>query len=114
VRHAFPCLTLVLAAAACAGRLPPPLPRPLQDGPDHFLEIVYDAKGVETTAEPRGDGTCRSPLVDPRNGLHLTLERSSAGQGDYSVEAGRYGVRAGERVRIECATGRAVGIVRGE
>ena len=103
-----------MLAGACGHRLPPPLPRPLVDGPDRFLVIVFDAQGVEKTEEPRGDGACRSPMVDPRTGLHLALQRSAAGRGDYAVEPGNYGVKAGERVRIECATGRAVGIVRAE
>ena len=77
------------------------------DLPDHFL-ISTDAG----TVEPTDDGSCHSPLVDPRTGTNLTMVRSANGMGDYSVPAGQYGLRENELLRITCATGVAVGIVR--
>ena len=101
----------MVALTACASRRPPPLPRVATDLPDRFLEVLLDAAGSETTAEPTGNLVCRTPIVDPRHGLHLELQRSTNGVGDYAVETGRYGVRAGELLRVDCATGRAIGIV---
>jgi hypothetical protein len=108
VRRFFPALVLTLTA--CTARHPAPPPRAPQDAPHHFLLVVLDASGTETTAEPLGTPACRSPLQDP-DGTRLTLERSAPGQGDYLVEGGRYGVREGELLRVECATGKPVGIV---
>lgn len=83
-------------------------------------------------APPRTDGpVCSSPLLDPRNDFAVVLERSgrvqtSAGSrfdpgagadpgarlvGDYRVDEGRYGVRDGELLRVDCGTGRPIGIV---
>ena len=80
------------------------------DAPDHFLIVVLDASGTETTSEPLGTPACRSPLQDP-DGTRLTLERSSGGKGDYAVDEGRYGVGAHELLRVECATGKPLAIV---
>jgi hypothetical protein len=101
---------LALTAAACTAHRPSSPPRAPVDAPDHFLVVVLDASGTETTSEPLGNPACRSPLQDP-DGARLTLERSSGGQGDYAVEEGRYGVRAGELLRVECATAKPLGIV---
>ena len=58
---------------------------------------------------------CRSPLTDPRDGTRLRLVRSGgsrAGEvGDYEVSGNRYGAGPGQLLRIDCATGRPLGIV---
>jgi hypothetical protein len=80
--------------------------RPAQDVPVRF---------VTTAGMTPGDG-CRSPLVDPRDHAVLRLERSMeygmTYHGDYDVPTGRYGVQRGELLRLDCATGEVVGIVR--
>jgi len=58
-----------------------------------------------------GDG-CLSPMVDPRDGTQAILARSFGGEGDYRVPGEKYRVRAGEFLRIECNSGRVVGIVK--
>ena len=112
---------LILAAAACAPAHQSGAPahdatapssgahRYPAGTPDHFL--VGEIDGSATSQPAAGTG-CKSPMVDPRNGLKLTLVRSSEGQGDYDVPSGKYGVAADEVLRIDCATGRAVGIVK--
>ncbi|WP_324719050.1 hypothetical protein [Salinimicrobium sp. HB62] len=56
---------------------------------------------------------CKSPLTDPRNGTKIILKTSfSEGMGDYVVPAGMYGVGDRELLRINCATGEVVGVVR--
>jgi hypothetical protein len=82
--------------------------RPASGLPNHFL--VGGKDGAAPT-EPKAEGTCKNPLVDPRGGVSLTLVRSHAGQGDYTVPAGRYGVGKDELLRVDCATGHAIGIV---
>lgn len=64
--------------------------------------------GADTLA---GAG-CLNPLVDPRDGGRLRLVRSRPAYGDYEVPAGRYGLRDGELLRLECNTGRVLGIAR--
>ena len=75
--------------------------------PTHFLVLGRGAK----TEEP-APGQCRNPMVDPRDGTRIVLVRSSEGRGDYRVPAGRYGVRPGEVLLIECGTGRVIGVVK--
>lgn len=55
---------------------------------------------------------CLSPLHDPRDDTRLIIRRSDNGVGDYEVATGKYGVQAGELLRLECNTGEALGIVR--
>jgi hypothetical protein len=54
---------------------------------------------------------CRTPLHDPRDSTAVVLVRSASGVGDYEVPPGRYGVGDRELLRLECGTGRVVGIV---
>jgi hypothetical protein len=77
------------------------------DTPDHFM--TWTAAGP---LEPQPGGTCRNPLVDPRDGTRLTLIRSADGRGDYEPEPLRYGLKEGQLLRVDCATGRAVGVVK--
>ncbi len=69
----------------------------------------FAAKGSGTTLSP---DMARSPMVDPNDGTEIILVRSDRGWGDYQVPAGRYGVKPGELLRLETATGRVIGVVR--
>ena len=80
---------------------------PAIDTPTHFLVEGSGGK----TQEP-APGRCRSPMIDPRDGTRILLERSSEGRGYYRVPKARYGVRSGELLLIECETGRVIGIVK--
>lgn len=79
------------------------------DVPGRFL---VGLSGSDAVAEPTPGDACRNPMVDPRDGTRLRLVRSSGTRGDYAVPAGRYGVGGGELLRLDCATGEAVGVVR--
>jgi hypothetical protein len=77
------------------------------DVPDHFLTDT--ATGA---TEPGPGEGCHNPLIDPRNGARLMLIRSADGRGDYDIQPPRYGLKADELLQVECASGRAVGIVK--
>lgn len=83
--------------------------RSAQDVPERFL--VGTPNGSAATTHRASEG-CRNPIVDPRDGTRLILVRSSDDRGDYAVPAGQYGVGARELLRVTCATGSPVGIVR--
>jgi hypothetical protein len=83
--------------------------RAARDVPDHF--VVGSPFGPQTS-EPRPGEGCRNPMVDPRDDTRLVLARSEVTWGDYEVIGGRYGVGRRELLRLECATGRVIGIVR--
>lgn len=106
-------LLFALGLSACAHTSSVDLARqrvaPATDTPAHFL--VGSHTGPETSAPRAGEG-CRNPLVDGRDGARLVLVRSGDGVGDYEVPAGRYGVGERELLRVDCATGRALGRVR--
>lgn len=53
---------------------------------------------------------CLSPMMDPRDRTEIRFI-SSTRYGDYEVPAGRYGARPGEVLRLECNTGRVIGLV---
>jgi hypothetical protein len=107
---------LVLAAAAtlllggcvtAAAGATDALFRPGVDLPTRF--VTTDGMAAE-------DG-CRTTMLDPRDQTRLQLARSwlegSTWRGDYEVPVGRYGVRDGELLRLDCASGEPFGIVRG-
>jgi hypothetical protein len=81
--------------------------RPAVDTPTRF--VTSDGLASE-------DG-CRNVMVDPRDQTQLRLARSwqegVGHRGDFEVPVGRYGVRDGELLRIDCITGEVIGIVRG-
>ena len=54
---------------------------------------------------------CVSPMIDPRDGAELRFVFSTS-YGDYEVPAGRYGAGANELLRLDCNTGRVIGLVR--
>lgn len=58
------------------------------------------------------DGSCVSPLIDPRNGSEITFVRSTAAMADYEVPTGKYGVQRGELLRVNCRNGEVIGIVK--
>lgn len=107
-------LALAAGIAGCGGSLPSDQQALLHLPKDVPIAFVADVG-------PSG-ALCRNPIRDPRDDTLLHLARSSyqpaegprlpAGyRGDYRVDPGRYGVRAGELLRIDCITGRAIGIV---
>jgi hypothetical protein len=92
-------LTIVAACASLRSDPTDDSARPASDVPGQF---------DGTTPAPG----CRSPLTDPRDGTVLRLVRSTEDRGDYDVPAGRYGVLPGELLRVDCANGAVIGIVR--
>jgi hypothetical protein len=80
--------------------------RPAQDTPVRFV----------TADDVAPEDVCHTLLLDPRDQTPLRLHRSTqfgmSHRGDYDVPAGRYGVQRGELLRLDCATGEVIGIVR--
>jgi hypothetical protein len=108
---------LVLALAGCASTSGKDMSGPVVgaalDAPDHFMVA---RSGIGKFEEPKADGACRNPMVDPRNKTELLLRRSAGGKGDYGVDlgvygGGKYGMTTQQLLRIDCATGKAIGIV---
>ena len=79
--------------------------RPATDAP----AVFEPSAGVTLSAS-----SCKSPLTDPRDGTRIIMQTSfsNEGIGDYEVPTGKYGVEQGELLRVNCATGEVVGIVR--
>ena len=100
-----------LAACAVANTYPATAPaRAAAEGtPARFVNIPPQTASVPPDTFP-GTG-CLSPLYDFSDGTRLTLLASHSGVGDYAVPGGRYGVGPGEALRLECNTGRVIGIV---
>jgi hypothetical protein len=116
--HALTVGVLLLTATGCAissrGTYPADATsRPASDTPDRFM--VGSITPGDSLSAPQAGGGCRNPMVDPRNGTRLTLVQSQRGRdgqvGDYEVPDGRYGARAGELLRLNCDTGRAIGFI---
>ncbi|HSK20811.1 MAG TPA: hypothetical protein VK912_16780 [Longimicrobiales bacterium] len=111
-RHFTPVVLLPFLAAACVSTSTfTPNPANLRMAQDAPAQFVTEDGG------PPPEDSCTSPLIDPRDQTRLRLVRSGAvgatQQGDYEVTGGRYGVRPGELLRIDCSTGQALGIVPG-
>jgi hypothetical protein len=110
-------LGAVAALVACAtgrGSMAGGIVAEAKDLPDHFMVVV---SGLAQREEPKAGEGCRNPMVDPRNGTELNLMRSKDGIGDYQVlgeqysVGSRYSVDSRHYLRVDCATGKALGIV---
>jgi hypothetical protein len=99
---------MCLLAGGCASVGSPALRGAATDAPERFL--LLDAATGQASPIP-ADATCESPLVDPRDGTKLTMERASGGMGDYSATNGKYGLAEDELLRVDCSTGVATGRV---
>jgi hypothetical protein len=110
-------LVALVALAGCASSrrsMEGPVVAEAKNLPDHFMVAVT---GVAQKEEPKAGERCRNPMVDPRNATALNLMRSKNGIGDYQVLGQQYeldstyGVDSRHLLRIDCATGKALGIV---
>jgi len=107
----------IVAFAGCAsgrGSMAGPVVAEAKDLPDHF---VVAASGLAGSEEPKPGEGCRNPMADPRYGTLLHLMRAKDGKGDYQVLnrdfelKAQYGVDSQHLLRLDCATGKALGIV---
>ena len=78
--------------------------------PPRFVPLD-SAKVIAPADTLFGDG-CLSPLADPVTGIQIILIRSESGLGDYLAPSGSYGIKDGQLIRLDCNTGRVLGIVR--
>jgi hypothetical protein len=117
VTCSFAAASALAALAGCAssrGSIEAPIVAQARNLPDHFMVAVT---GVAESEEPKPGEGCRNPMVDPRNGTPLNRMRSKNGVGDYQVLGNQYeldssyGVDSRHLLRIDCATGKALGIV---
>lgn len=105
---------LLVTSSACAALSGSTYPesspaRAAQDTPERFVSEDLPPGAAATDTLPMSG--CRNPLLDPRDGTRLHMLNAQTRVGDYEVPAGRYGVGRGEALRIECNTGRVLGIV---
>jgi hypothetical protein len=102
-------VAMLAAAAGCSSMsdtfktTPGRTERPATDVPWQF---------VLADGALNNNSSCRTPIVDPRDKATLQLERADRGYGDYRVPEGKYGVAGIELLRVDCTTGRTVGVVR--
>jgi len=77
--------------------------RQAENTPEKFVP----ANGVSLDSD-----TCKSPMIDPRDGTQLLMVSASGGMANYKIVTGKYGLKKGELLRIDCSTGVVVGIVK--
>lgn len=56
--------------------------------------------------------SCKNPMIDNRDGTEIILVSAARGLGNYRVPEGKYGVKKGEFLQLECSTGKVIGIVK--
>ena len=114
MRRKSECLLVLigLASAGCSIGLSSGsgVVRPAEDVPNHFEPKNPDARIMP--ADTIAGSGCLSPMVDPRDGTEIGFLRSDQEYADYAVPGRMYGVGTGELLRLECNTGRVLGVVR--
>ena len=58
------------------------------------------------------ENSCKSPLIDPRDGTEIIMVRSTGTIGEYDPPEGKYGLGRNELLRINCQTGEVYGVVK--
>ena len=76
--------------------------RPASNVPEQFITLP----GVELDYS-----SCKSPMVDPRDGTKISMVSAKDGEGLYEVPYMKYGTNKGEVLKLDCSTGRVIGIV---
>ena len=84
--------------------------RPAEDVPNRFEPKNPDARLMP--ADTIAGSGCLSPMVDPRDGTEIGFLRSDKEYADYAVPGRMYGVGTRELLRLECNTGKVLGVVR--
>lgn len=84
---------------------------------DFKNQIIRQAETVpKSFLPPEGisldQNSCKSPMFDPVDGTQIIMVTAQDGKGDYKVPEGKYGVQKGELLRLNCATGEVLGIVK--
>lgn len=111
IRVAAGCATVVFAAA-CAGSYAYPANAPARAAADVPARFVLQGTDAAAAPDTLPGNACLSPMVDPRDGTEVRIHSAHGGRiGDYRVPSGRYGVGAGEVLRLNCNTGEVIGIV---
>lgn len=77
--------------------------RQAENTPSQFLP----PKGVSLD-----QNSCKSPMIDSEDGTEIIMVTSTRGEGNYRVPQGKYGVQKGELLRLNCSTGKVLGIVK--
>lgn len=77
--------------------------RQAENTPSQFLP----AEGVSLD-----QNSCKSPMIDSADGTEIVMVTSTNGEGNYRVPQGKYGVQKGELLRLNCSTGKVLGIVK--
>jgi hypothetical protein len=109
----FAALVTLLGVAGCPSPYQGPGPvRPPAPGTSKRFVNIPPHAGDEPRDTMPGSG-CVSRMYDfYGNGTQVTLISSPDGRvGDYEVPDGRYGVGANEALRLNCNTGRVIGVV---
>ncbi|MCB1009562.1 MAG: hypothetical protein KDB94_11800 [Acidobacteria bacterium] len=108
-RSLFGGTLLLLLATACAsdGAV---VERSAETLPARDVPALFE-RGTGVPGVRAAAGSCWNPMVDPRDGTTLRLVRSANGAGDYEPPAGRYGVGSDQLLRLDCASGKTIGIV---
>ncbi|TBW29291.1 hypothetical protein [Gramella sp. KN1008] len=97
-------MVILLAAFGCSSQsFATKSMRTADDAPEFFTT----KPGMEFS-----ETGCRSPLMDPNDGSEIIMVESGRGIGDYRVRSGKYGMRDNELLRIDCQTGKVLGIVK--
>lgn len=101
---------VALPACGLGGSMPPATSvRPASDLPGRF-EPEDPTRRIQPGDTLVGSA-CWSPLLDPRDGTAIRFLRTDGPIGDYEVPAGRYGATPRTLLRVECNTGRPLGLV---
>jgi hypothetical protein len=103
-------LLLVTGCATTTGSASTAADRSADDTPRQF--VMASASSVSGMTDDLPADACANPLLDPRDRTELRLVRSIMGKGDYAVPNGKYGVGPDELLRVDCASGQPMKIVR--
>jgi hypothetical protein len=108
----WPSALLIISLAGCSIGLSGPsgVLRNAEDVPNHFEPKNPDFRIMP--ADTIAGSGCLSPMVDPRDGTEIGFLRSDKGEGDYAVPGRMYAVGTGELLRLDCNTGKVIGVVR--
>ncbi len=89
-----------------------PSPAPLRAGTDLPAQFEPPTGFARLTlTDTIAGNACLTPMHDPRNNTEIRMVRAANGLADYKVPDDRYGVGKHQLLRLDCNTGRPLGVV---
>jgi hypothetical protein len=99
--------SLVILVSACGVTKQAGSHNPIIRQAENIPEVFLPPEGIMLD-----ETSCKSPMTDKRDATKIIMISAANSEGTYRVPEGKYGVKKGELLLLDCKTGKVLGIVK--